>query len=392
MTKTSGTLTWETKALGDIAEYVNGMTIRKSDWSKEGRPIIRIQNLTGSTNTINRLNIPVEEKYIVKDDTLLLSWSATLIPHIYRGEDAVLNQHIFKVIPNINKRFVYHLLSNELNQLKSKTHGSGMTHITKGTFLSHRVQVPNIKVQEDIAKKLDEMLSIITNTKKLTGFFSRKLLDYRFSVLKYVFDGNIFTDFDNAREKISDLYEIVGGGTPSTDNNLYWGEGTPWITSADIDEVGNIQVRRKVTDAGIASSAAKIVPKGSILVVTRVGLGKVAINEFNLCTNQDIQSLINPKKEVNKEFMLQMLKYASQSFTFTGRGTTIKGITKKTLMEVTIPKVSLSEQGKAVDFINQQLSVIDNLAKSLGDLEYKTNILTQAILKYAFTGNLVKEV
>jgi len=102
---------WVWAQLGDVAEYINGRAFKPSDWETSGRPIIRIQNLTSSTDTINRYSQQVDEKFLIKDGDFLISWSATLGAFIYRGEDAVLNQHIFKVKPFIDKLFLFYLVS-----------------------------------------------------------------------------------------------------------------------------------------------------------------------------------------------------------------------------------------------------------------------------------------
>jgi len=90
---------WEWKTLGEVARYINDRAFKPSEWEEQGRPIIRIQNLTNSSDTLNRYAGEVEEKYLIRDGDLLISWSATLGAFIYKGEEAVLNQHIFKVQP-----------------------------------------------------------------------------------------------------------------------------------------------------------------------------------------------------------------------------------------------------------------------------------------------------
>ena len=88
------------KTLGDVATYINGRAFKPQEWETSGRPIIRIQNLTNSTQECNRTTKQFEEKYRISDGDLLFAWSASLGAHIWHGEDGWLNQHIFKVIPN----------------------------------------------------------------------------------------------------------------------------------------------------------------------------------------------------------------------------------------------------------------------------------------------------
>src|SRR5258708_3170634 len=82
--------------LGEVGEYINGRGFAKSEWSTHGRPIIRIQDLTGTGDAPNYYAGWVEDKYLVQPDDLLVSWAATLGAFIWRGPEGWLNQHIFK--------------------------------------------------------------------------------------------------------------------------------------------------------------------------------------------------------------------------------------------------------------------------------------------------------
>src|SRR3712207_1256144 len=83
--------------------------------------------------------------------------------------------------------------------------------------------------------------------------------------------------------RVGEIYDIVGGGTPSTEVTEYWTGDIPWITSADILGLKDIRPRKQVTMEAIRKSATNLVPAGSLIVVTRVGLGKVALTETPLC-------------------------------------------------------------------------------------------------------------
>jgi hypothetical protein len=97
--------------------------------------------------------------------------------------------------------------------------------------------------------------------------------------------------------------EVLGGGTPSTKVESYWNGQIPWITSADIKGVKTIEPRKYITKEAINNSATNFLPKNNIVIVTRVGLGKLAINDFDLCFSQDSQGLI-PNENLDKVFLL----------------------------------------------------------------------------------------
>ena len=86
---------------------------------------------------------------------------------------------------------------------------------------------------------------------------------------------------------IDEIYEVVGGGTPSTKVDEYWNGDIPWITSADIHDLKEIRPRKNISAKAIKESATYLVPGGTIIVVTRVSLGKVALTPYSLCFSQE---------------------------------------------------------------------------------------------------------
>ncbi len=161
---------WNMVELGEVAEYINGFAFKPKDWTDTGLPIIRIQNLTGSSKSINKTDKKdVPEKYIVEDEDLLISWSATIGFYIWNGGKAYLNQHIFKVLPkeNLSKKYFYYLGNNITEEIKKQVHGNTMTHITKGTFNSIQIPLPPLEVQEQIVAEIEQYQKVIDGAKQV---------------------------------------------------------------------------------------------------------------------------------------------------------------------------------------------------------------------------------
>lgn len=190
---------------------------------------------------------------------------------------------------------------------------------------------------------------------------------------------------------INTLYEVVGGGTPSTEIKEYWAGDIPWISSADIYGIHNIQPRRFITREAIANSATNCVPAGSIIVVTRVGLGKLAIADYDLCFSQDSQALINNSNQINKRYILYYLSRAVQIFKYRSRGTTISGVTKKVLKDLPVPLAPLNEQRRIVDEIEAQFTRLDAGIAALKRLEANLKRYKASVLKAACEGDLVPQ-
>ena len=155
--------------LGDIATYINGYAFKPQDWSDEGIPIIRIQDLTGNSYQANRYNGEYASKYEVNDGDVLISWSASLGIYIWHGEKAVLNQHIFKVVfdkERISKDFFVHQVGLILENAASDAHGATMKHLTKPVFDALPFYLPPYEKQCEIAEVLDKVTSLISLRKQ----------------------------------------------------------------------------------------------------------------------------------------------------------------------------------------------------------------------------------
>lgn len=149
---------WRTSKLRYSAQYINGYPFKPTDWQQAGKPIIRIQTLTGSGDNQSFFSGELDSRYLVQQDDILFSWSTTLGVYVWEGPNGWLNQHIFKVLPadHLNRRYFVYLLGCLISYLSSKAHGSTMTHVTKDKFGSVVHPVPSMSEQAAIASFLDE--------------------------------------------------------------------------------------------------------------------------------------------------------------------------------------------------------------------------------------------
>jgi type I restriction enzyme S subunit len=139
--------------------------------------------------------------------------------------------------------------------------------------------------------------------------------------------------------------QAFGGGTPSTNNSLFWGGPIPWTTSAIIgeDDVELRNFQRTISEKGLKRSS--LAPKGSLLIGTRVGVGKAVVAAFDIAINQDLTAIVLHEK-ANPYYVAFLLKDYRYQVWLTGRtrGTTIKGIPRRDLLNVPIPLPPLPEQ------------------------------------------------
>lgn len=152
-------LAWKTSFVKYLGKYINGYPFKPDDWSNQGKPILRIQNLSNPNADFNRYEGEIPKDYLVHKGDILISWSASLGVYKWLGEDSWLNQHIFKVEINYDlvcdEYFIW-LASWFVEELAHKAHGSTMQHLTSNAFGSFPVLLPPISEQEAIAHYLDK--------------------------------------------------------------------------------------------------------------------------------------------------------------------------------------------------------------------------------------------
>ena len=160
---------WTMLKVGNVAEYINGRAFKPEEWEQTGLPIIRIQNLNDPNAYYNRTKNEYEEKYLIKKGDLLFAWAASLGTYIWKGEDAWLNQHIFKVIPYpfMDKKYLYYAFHAMITEFYRKSHGSGMIHITRKQFEEITLWLPPLTEQYRIVQYLQQVFekldSIVEN-------------------------------------------------------------------------------------------------------------------------------------------------------------------------------------------------------------------------------------
>lgn len=188
---------------------------------------------------------------------------------------------------------------------------------------------------------------------------------------------------------LGEVFEVIGGGTPSTEKSEFWSGDIAWITSANIaSENFTITPQKFINQEAIKSSATKLVPKNTIIVVTRVGLGKVGITNVETCFSQDSQALL-PMQIVDTKFMAFQIKKEASQFIINSRGTTISGITKDTLKKLKLKIPPLQIQKQIVEILDSKFAALENLKKETNASLEKLQKLKSSLLNLAFKGELI---
>jgi type I restriction enzyme S subunit len=191
-----------------------------------------------------------------------------------------------------------------------------------------------------------------------------------------------FPEFREAGEwtekKLGEIGHFSGGGTPSKEKAHYWTGCNPWVSSSDISEedIRVIKISRFISDEAIRESATKQVLKNSILLVSRVGVGKLAITDKPIYTSQDFTNF-TPAND-NVVFLAYLLKSLRNIFLSFNQGMAIKGFTKDDASNVKISLPTQREQQKIADCLSSLDELIAAETQKLDALRvYKKGLMQQ---------------
>lgn len=156
---------------------------------------------------------------------------------------------------------------------------------------------------------------------------------------------------------LGEVCTFVGGGTPSRKRPEYFQGDIPWATVKDFKSILIADTEEHISEAAIADSATNVVEPGTVLLVSRVGLGKVAIAGCRLAINQDIKAIF-PADGIEPEYLFWFLLSRAEDIQRMGAGATVKGITLNDIKSINIPVPPLPEQHRIVDLLSRAEGIV----------------------------------
>lgn len=181
-------------------------------------------------------------------------------------------------------------------------------------------------------------------------------------------------------KRLGEIGTFYGGGTPSKSIDEYWHGDIPWISSADLieNDIYWCNINRFITLEAIRNSSTQIIPQNSILIVTRVGVGKVAVAPCDLCVSQDYICLQN--SGMNTIFLAYEIMQRMKNIVSQIQGTSIKGISINEVKKIQLPLPPLAEQEKIAEILSTWDKAIEKQIQLIQKLELRKKGLMQQLL------------
>ena len=394
---------WEQRKLGSIGSTYTGLSGKtKEDFGHGEAQYITylnvFQNTVSDITMTDKVEIDTTQNEVKYGDVLFTTSSETPeevgMSSVWLGHTSniYLNSFCFGFRPNqkIDPYFLGYSLRAPYMRDKIKILAQGISryNISKNKVMELEISLPNNEEQSLLGNFLRNIdLGITLHQRKLEHLKLKKksLLQKLFPKEGEVYPELRFPGFTDPWEqrKLGDLADgVFGGGTPKTSIDTYWNGSIPWIQSSNLmdDKIENFINDKSITNLAIKESATKLIPANSIAIVTRVGVGKVALIREKFATSQDFLSFYC-RHEHNPLFMAYQISRLMKVKSRLLQGTSIKGITKSEVLEseVLIPK-GAEEEIKIADFLSSCDTLITLHQRKLEHLQ----LLKKALLQQLF--------
>ena len=185
-------------------------------------------------------------------------------------------------------------------------------------------------------------------------------------------------------KELASLGKVSSGGTPDTSNEIYWNGNINWCTPTDITKlngskyIGETVV--KITEKGLKSSSATLLPIGSVIVCTRATIGKAAISIDEISTNQGFKNIIPNSKKVDVEFLYYSIINSEHKLLRLGNGSTFLEVSKSDFESFKIPLPPLPEQKAIAQVLSTADAAIHTTEKLIAQKELRKKWLMQQLL------------
>jgi type I restriction enzyme S subunit len=272
-----------------------------------------------------------------------------------------------------------------LNQLSDLMVGSTFKRVNVQQIRNFVVPMPPPPEQRSIATALSDVDGLLDALKRLIA----KKRDLKQGAMQQLLTGQTrLPGFQGEWEMrtLADLADIRSGGTPSTTESKFWDGDIPWCTPTDITALDGhkylTETSRRITDHGLKSCSAEMIPANSIVMTSRATIGECAINTAPISTNQGFKNFV-PYQHVDVDFLYYLLTKQKQGFISLCGGSTFLEIGKGQLVtyEVRLP-VDKAEQTAIATVLGDMDAELAALEQRLA----KTRVLKQGMMQELLTG------
>ena len=362
---------WEQRKLGELADIRRGASprpIQDEKWFDKNSKIgwLRISDVTEQNGRIHfieqKLSFAGQEKTLVLNEPhLILSITATIgKPVINYVPTGIHDGFIVFLNLKTDMEFLFQWLEIFRPQWQKLGQSGSQVNINSELVRDQIITLPKSKEEQtqigNFFKQLDDTIALHQRTLEKYQKLKISYLEKMFPKENELYPELRFPNFTDAWEqrKLGDVVEIIGGGTPDTNNTAYWNGNIDWYSPTEIGNKPYVSGSlKKISVLGLQKSSAKILPANkTILFTSRAGIGDMAILTKQGTTNQGFQSFIL-KNDVDIYFLYSMGFKIKDFALKNASGSTFLEISKSQLSQMKLYLPSLKEQTQIGNFFKQ---------------------------------------
>lgn len=399
---------WQVRRIRDLVSLINGYPFPSDSFGPTGDvPLVRIRDLTErSFETFVTGNVPPSA--LLQDGDVVIGMDGDFNLTIWDRGNAALNQRLCLLRPraDVDMRFIAYALPSSLKIMNDLTFATTVKHLSSTDVLSERIMLPPLENQRLIADFLDAETSRIDALIETQELFIERLSERRAAGVTAAISGHHHRDRSPSQlawlETLPSAWQEVrlglvskmgSGHTPSRSHPEWWVDCTiPWITTGEVRQVRNDRIedlhetREKISQIGLANSAAELHPKGTVFLCRTASAGYSGVMGLDMATSQDIVTwTCGPR--LDPYYLLWCLRAMRPDLL--GRlamGSTHKTIYVPDLQMLRIPLPPVDEQHEIVGEIRENNARIDALTDRVHQQSDLFRERRQALITAAVTG------
>ena len=394
---------WEVTQIEALKPFVtSGSRGWAAYYSDNGSPFIRITNLSRGCiyldlEDMRFVNLASNDSEAARtqlhEGDVLISITADIGIIGYVSEKvptpSYINQHIALVRfdpKQTNPRFVSYFLASENPQklFRALTDSGAKAGMNLKTVQQLRLAFPPTEAEQTaIAEALSDADSLIASLQKL---IAKKKAIKQGAMQELLTGKKRLPGFSGEWKDINlgmCFEKIIGGGTPARAVPEYWNGKVAWITVKDFSTFNKYATQETITKLGLNNSATHLIPRGTLITSTRMGLGKILVYDIDVAINQDLKALF-VAKDYSKWFIYHWFAMNQKTFEALGTGSTVKGIRIEQLTSLCLQTPEKEEQYAIAQTLSDMDAEIEQLEKKLS----KYQQIKQGMMQELLTGRI----
>ena len=394
---------WEVRTLGALGEFKNGINKDKQDFG-HGFPFVNLMDVFGIPKVSTKSNIGLVNSSLGERETYALqSGDVLFVRSSVKPEGVGLTTLILEDLPNtVFSGFLLRYRDKGVFEPEFKEHCfqeasfrtrliasstvSANTNISQGSLKCLKFAFPpNKSEQRAIAQALSDVDGLLA---ALEALIAKKQAIKQAAMQQLLTGKTRLPGFSGKWEMttLGEVADIRNGATPSTQIRACWNGSIPWCTPTDITATPGkylLTTERRVTEAGLASCAASLLPVGTLLLCSRATIGEIKIAASPVCTNQGFKSLVC-RDDVSNEFLYYLLLTLKPQLIERAIGSTFLEIGKRDVASIEMRVPNYAEQCAIA-------AVLSDMDEEIAALEAKLSKacqLKQGMMQELLTGRI----